>query len=235
MATSDNQAYPQELRRADQRRGRLDGEKRIPSLSEVRRQQEALEKTGGQLTVGYQVVLLAELNDRANALQPAFRRTQRDAEQEINQHEDRIVQAREDLRRLRDLLAAAQLPLTPEELLPRNPEEETWAASRLRNRREVARARRIALARRDVGDARERLTQRCSELASAQRRRDEALAQFAVRVRRLVQLYQQRYATYADALARSHPDGKTLYPLLTLHRIPFPDWVPRETLEMSET
>ena len=61
MVAGADTSYPAPLQRDDRRRGRLDGEQRIPSLTEVRRQQHELAESGGRLTVGYQVVLLAEL------------------------------------------------------------------------------------------------------------------------------------------------------------------------------
>lgn len=221
------------LRRLDERRGRRDGEQRIPALAEVRRRQQELRQTGGQLTVGYQVVLLAELAGQLNALFPAYRRTGQEMARDIRQHRNRIEEAAQKLRRTEDRLDAAAAALTPEELRPRNPEEERWDRETLHNRREVERSRRIRKAQDAVHPARNHLNQRRAECAAAERRRDEAMADFGIRAQRLKELCQRRIATYVDALARSHPDGRTLYPLLSMPDIPLPEWVP-ETLVPDE-
>ncbi|GAA1775270.1 hypothetical protein [Luedemannella helvata] len=226
MADTAEGSYPTALRRRDEARGRRDGEQRTPALAEVRRRHQEVLVNGGQLAVGYQLVLLAELNGRLNELYPLFQRTGRHARHEIRQCRDAIEQAVQALGRAEDNLRAAAAALTEEELRPRNPEEERWSAETLRNRREVARSRRIARARAEVDGARQHLAQRKADLASAERRRDEAMADFGVRARRLQDLYQRRMTAYIDALARSHPDGRTLYPLLNIPEIPLPRWVP---------
>jgi hypothetical protein len=227
MVASPDTSYPVSLQRDDERRGWQDGEQRIPSLAEVRRQQQGLKETGGQLTVGYQVVLLAELNERLNALFPLFQSAGQAAAHEISEHSDRVGEAQDELRRMQERLGVAAAALTPDELRPRNPEEERWEPETVRNRREVERTRRIRRAQNALDIARDHLKQRRVERAAAVRGRDEALAAFGVRARRLVELYQRRIAAYLDSLARSHPDGKTLYPLLSLPDIPLPDWVPK--------
>ncbi|MFY1635213.1 hypothetical protein ACN27F_18380 [Solwaraspora sp. WMMB335] len=225
MVASAEPSYPTSLQRADRRRGQLDGEQRIPALAEVRRQQQALTETGGQLAVGYQLVLLAELDEKLNELSIAHRRTHQAAAVDLSRHDERIEQARNDLGRKREQLEAAKAPLTEEELRPRNPEEARWDAEMLRHRREVARSRRIKLAQESVDDARDRVEQRHAERAAAVRQHDEASAEPGTRARRLVELYQRRIAEYLAALARYHPAGATLYPLLSMPEIPLPDWV----------
>jgi hypothetical protein len=227
VVTSEDVSYPVSRRRDDERRGRQDGEQRIPSLAEVRRQQQELKETGGQLTVGYQVVLLAELNERLNALFPLFQSVGQAAAHEISQYDDRIGEAQDEVRRMQERFGAAAAALTPDELRPRNPQEERWAPERLQNRREVERARRIRRAQVALDTARDRLKQQRVERTAAARRRDEALTAFGVRARRFVELYQRRIAAYLDSLSRSHPDGRTLYSLLSLSDIPLPDWVPK--------
>ena len=224
MATLDT-SYPAELQRDDQRRGRLDGEQRIPSLAEVRRRQQELTETGGQLTVGYQVVLLAELGEKLNELHVAYLHLGRVAATELSRHDERIEQAREEVRRAEELLRAASAPLTPEELLPRNPEEERWAGEMLRHRREVARSRRILRAQQGLDQVRDLPERRRAERAAAVRQHQEAASGPGIRARRTVELYQRRIAEYLSALAQSHPDGRTLYPLLCLPSIPLPGWV----------
>src|SRR4051812_18225236 len=174
VATADP-SYPQSLQRDDRRRGRLDGEQRIPSLSEVRRRQQELRETGGQLSVGYQVVLLAELSEKLRELESTFRQAARAATGELARHDERIDQAVEDMGRAADRLRAAGEPLTAEELLPRNPEEERWEQRTVRNRREVARIRRIAAAREGVEQARALVEQRRGERADALRQHQEAM------------------------------------------------------------
>ncbi|GHJ48966.1 hypothetical protein Cs7R123_63080 [Catellatospora sp. TT07R-123] len=226
MATSEDMSYPEKLRREDERRGRQDGEQRIPSLSEVRRRQQELKDSGGRPALGYQVVLLAELHSLLDALHPQFQGTSRSAAHEIGRIGDRIAAARADVQRLEERLGTASAVLTEDELRPRNPEEEGWRPERLRSRREVERARRARLARESVDAGVRRWDQLRAEHTEAVRRRDEALAAYGVRARKLVELCQRRMATYLDALARSHPDGKTLYALLSVPDIPLPSWIP---------
>jgi chromosome segregation ATPase len=226
VATTEHTSYPLTLRRLDEDRGRRDGVRRTPALAEVRRRQQELRETGGQLTVGYQVVLLTEMGGELNALFPAYQRTGQAMLRDIRQHLDRIEEAERRLRRAEDRLSTAEAALTREELLPRNPEEEGWERETLRNRREVERSRRIGRAQDAVDAARDHLNQRRAECTAAERRRDEAMADFGLRAQRIKELYQRRIATYVDALARSHPDGRTLNPLLSMTDIPLPEWVP---------
>lgn len=235
MATSEDTSYPLALRRVDERRGRRDGEQRIPSLSEVRRRQQELAETGGLLTVGYQVVLLTELDARLNELFPVYQRTGQAMVRDLAEHQDRIEQAETALRRAEVRVEAAGAALTPEELRPRNPEEERWDPETLRNRREVERSRRIRAARDQVEKPRRHLAQRRAERVAARRGWDEAMAEFGSRARGLKEQYQRRMATYVDALARSHPDGRTLYPLLSVPDIPLPEWVPEALVPDEQT
>ncbi|MET7423395.1 hypothetical protein [Dactylosporangium sp. NPDC005555] len=222
MATTEDTTYPALLRRGDELRGRRDGEQRIPALSEVRR---LTQESGGQVTVGYQKKLLADCDGEIHALYPMFQRTGREAAQQLAQLAGHIVEARDDLRRRQEDVTAAGAALTDDELRPRNPEEQTWDPPKLRDRREVARSRRIKLAQEAAEAARDRLRQWRAQHADAVRRRDEALAGFVVQARRIAELHHRRIATYLDALARTHPDGRTLYPLLTLPEVPLPAWV----------
>jgi hypothetical protein len=224
VATLDT-SYPDSLQSADRRRGKRDGEQRIPSLAEVRRRQEQLAGTGEPLTVGYQVVLLAELNERLTELLVTHRRAGKAAELQLRAHDDHIRQAEHDARRAAGRLEEMRAELTPDELLPRNREEERWTAEMLRHRREVARARRIARAQDDVDRACERVEQEVARRAAAARQHEEAAAAQAAQARRLIELYRRRMAEYVDALAGTHPDGRTLYPLLSLPQVPVPPWV----------
>jgi hypothetical protein len=231
VATADT-AYPDSLQNADRRRGKRDGEQRIPSLAEVRRRQGQLAETGESLTVGYQVVLLAELNEQLTELLVTHRRAGRAAELQIRQHDDDIQQAENHVRRMTARLEAARAELTAEELMPRNPEEARWAAEMLRHRREVARARRIAQAQDALDRARDRVEQQVARRAATVRQREEEAAAQAARARRLIELYRRRMAEYVDALAGTHPDGRTLYPLLSMPDVPVPPWV-TEILALS--
>lgn len=235
MVASSGSSYPAELQRADQRRGKLDGVQRIPALSEVRRQQEVLKETGGQLTVGYQVVLLAEFTEQLNELALDHQRRLQAAVSDLGRHDERIEQAHNDLGRKRERLAAANAALTEDELRPRNPEETRWDAATLHHRREVARARRIKLAAELVDQARDRLEQRSGERAAAVRQHREALAEPGVRARRLVELYQRRIAEYLASLARHHPAGATLYPLLSMPELPLPEWATDPAHHLPDT
>lgn len=233
MATADT-SYPAALQRDDRRRGQLDGEQRIPSLAEVRRRQQELARTGGQLTVGFQVVLLAELSEKLNELHVAYLRLRQTAALELSRCDERIEQAREDVRRAQERLRTAGAPLTPEELRPRNPEEERRAGEMLRHRREVARSRRVRRAQEELDQARDGVDRRRAERAAAVRQHQEAASGPGVRARRTVELYQRRIAEYLSALAQSHPDGKTLYPLLSLSSIPLPGWVTESSQQPDE-
>jgi hypothetical protein len=239
VATADA-SYPVSLQRDDRRRGERDGEQRIPSLTEVRRRQQELAGTGEPLTVGYQIVLLAELGEKLAELHEAYLRLGRAAAVELSRCDERIARARQDVLRVRERLAAASAPLTPEELRPRNPEEERWPDERLRHRREVARSRRILRAREALEHALDHVERRRHERAAAVRQHHEAASEPGVRARRAVELYQRRMAEYLSALARTHPDGRTLYPLLTLPPIPLPGWAtespqtPDDTRSQSE-
>jgi hypothetical protein len=227
MATSEDVSYPEDARRDDVRRGREDGEQRIPSLAEVRRQQQELkEGGGGHLTLGYQVVLLAELQGRLDALHPQVLGVGQSADHEIGRIGDQIVAARNEVQRLLERLATASATLTEDELRPRNPEEERWKPERIRSRREVERARRTRRAQEEWDGAVRRRNDLYAQRKETIRRRDEALATIGVRARRLIEVYQRRISTYLDALARSHPDGRTLYALLGVPDIPLPSWVP---------
>jgi DNA repair exonuclease SbcCD ATPase subunit len=226
VAAIEDTSYPLALQRLDRLRGQRDGEKRTPALAEVRRREREMKATGEQLTVGYQVVLLAELDAELNALFPAYQRAGQSMRRDISRHHDRIADTEEDLRRAEERLEKAAAALTPEELRPGSPQEERWDEQTLRNRREVARARRIRRAQEAVEALREQLKQRHAECAEAERRREEALTNFGNQARRLKEIYQRRMATYVDALTRSHPDGKTLNALLSMPDIPLPQWVP---------
>lgn len=224
VATVDT-SYPASLQRDDRFRGRQDGEQRIPSLSEVRRRQQELAETGGQLTVGYQNVLLTELGAKLDELHIAYLRLRQAAAAELSRCDEQIELARKEVQRAEEALRAASAPLTPEELLPRNPEEERWASEMLRHRREVARSRRTLRAQAELDQARDVVERRLAERAAVVRRHEEAAPGPGIRARRTVELYQRRIAEYLSALAQSHPDGKTLYPLLAIPSIPLPDWV----------
>jgi hypothetical protein len=217
------------LRRDDERRGRSDGEQRIPSLAEVRRLHQELQESGGQVTVGYQRVLLGEFNGELDGLVAAYDRTVQAIEREITQHTDHIEEATELVERARAGRTAAGAPLTEDELRPRNFEEERWRPSTLRNRREVERSRRVRQAQGALDAARDQLRKRKSERTAAVRRRGEDLTGLGGRARGLKELYERRMTVYADALARIHPDGKTLYPLLGAPDIALPSWIPDRT------
>jgi hypothetical protein len=172
------------------------------------------------------VVLLAELNQQVNAIFPSYQRSGQAMLRDLAQHRERIAEAERQVSRAQDRLDEAAAPLTPEELQPRNPEEANWDSSTRSNRREVERSRRIRRAQDARDAARDHLHQRQAECRAAEVRRDEAMAEFGLRAHRIRELYRQRIATYVDALARSHPDGRTLYPLLSLPEVRLPDWVP---------
>ncbi|MEO6700007.1 MAG: hypothetical protein ABIP57_00715 [Jatrophihabitantaceae bacterium] len=235
LATTADASYPAPLKLEDQRRGQLDGKQRIPSLAEVRRRQQELRDTGAQLSVGYQSVLLAELNQQLKELEMLARQSGRSAALEFADHDLRIDQAGDIARRMQAQLLVAEAPLTPEELLARNPTEEGWPERTLRNRREVARGRRIARARQVVEQARALVDQRRADRAAAVRRHQELTASSATAARRLIDLYQRRIAEYVSALALHHPDGRTLYPLLTIPEIPLPRWVIETMEDQPET
>jgi hypothetical protein len=230
VATTDT-SYPAALRRADQDRGTRDGEQGIPALAEVRRRQAELAGTGESVTVGYQLVLLAELGERLNKLHAEFLQLGRAAALELDRCDERIERACEDVVRMEQRLQAARAPLTAEELLPRNREEQHWADAMLRHRREVARSRRIMRAQEELDHARDQVDRRRAERVAAVRQRQAAASGPGTRARSLVELYQRRIAEYLAALARTHPHGQTLYPLLSLPPIELPTWV----LETSPT
>lgn len=234
VATSDA-SYPAQLQREDQRRGQQDGEQRIPSLTEVRDRQRELRETGGQLTVGYQVVLLAELSGKLKELELATRQSGRAALLDFSEYDTRIDQAAKDVGRMADRLRAAEAALTTEELLPRNPEEERRDERTLRNRREVGRARRIARAREIVEQAHDLVEQWRGERAAAVRQYQQTVAESADRARELIELYQRRLAEYVSALALHHPDGRTLYPLLSVPEIQLPAWITETPPTPSDT
>lgn len=234
VATVDT-SYPASLQRADQRRGQLDGEQRIPSLAEVRRRQQELAETGGRVTVGYQLVLLTELGEKLNELHVAYLRLGQTAARELNRCDERIEQARDAVLRAQERLRAAGVPLTPEELLPRNPEEERWADEMLRHRREVARSRRVLRAQEELEQSRDLVERGVAERAAVARQHEEAASGPGIRARRTVELYQRRIAEYLSALAQSHPDGRTLYPLLAVPSIPLPGWVTESSPTPDDT
>ncbi|MFI6232711.1 hypothetical protein ACIBD9_04005 [Micromonospora sp. NPDC050784] len=235
MVATPDMSYPAPLQRDDRLRGRLDGEQRIPSLAEVRRREQELAETGGQLTVGYQVVLLAELSQKLNELHVAYLRMGQALALELSRCDERIERAQEDLRRMQEGLRDASVPLTPEELRPRNSEEVLWAEEVLRHRREVARSRRVLRARENVDHARDRVERRQAERAAAVRQHQEAASGPGIQAQRTVELYQRRIAVYLAALAQNHPEGGTLYPLLTLPSIPLPGWVTESSPHHHDT
>jgi len=225
MVATPGTSYPAPLRKADRLRGRRDGEQRIPSLAEIRRQQERTEGTD-RLTVGYQFVLLAELGEKLRELELEFLRAGRAAAAELARHDEQIDRAARQAARMVECLRVAEAPLTAEELLPRNPDEERWEERTVRNRREVARIRRIAHAREAAEQADRLVEGRRGERAETLRRHQE-VAGPETRAHQLVELYQRRLAEYVSALAQYHPDGRTLYPLLSIPEIELPDWIAR--------
>ena len=235
MTATWETSYPATLQRDDRRRGRLDGMQRTPALAEVRRQQQELQATGGQLTVGYQAVLLAELSEQLNELRTLYLRKNEAMALELSQYDDRIEQAGREVERMQERVAAATAALTPEELLPRNPEEERWTPATVRNRREVARARRAMRAQEALDNAYDELARHRYERVAVVRRHQESSGGPAIRARRLAELYQRRMAGYLSALAQHHPEGRTLYPLLSMPEIPLPDWVTEKTSDPLDT
>ncbi|MEU8071001.1 hypothetical protein AB0B20_14730 [Micromonospora sp. NPDC049151] len=224
VATSDT-SYPAALRRADRNRGTHDGEQGIPALAEVRRRQAELAGTGETVTVGYQLVLLAELHEKLDELHAEFLTMGRAAAIELDRCDERLERAREDVVRCEQRVEAARRPLTDEELLPRNREEQRWSDAMLRHRREVARSRRITRAREELDRARDQVDRRRAERVAAVRQHQAAASGPGTRARGAVELYQRRTAEYLAALARAHPHGRTLYPLLTLPPVELPTWV----------
>ncbi|GIF06860.1 hypothetical protein [Actinoplanes siamensis] len=225
MEATAETTYPAALRRDDRNRGRLDGEQGLPSLAEVRRRHQELAGTGEPVVVGYQVVLLAELNERLDELYVAFVRLGRATALELDRCDELIDRARRDADRARERLDAANAPLTAEELRPRNPQEQRWAEAMLRHRREVARSRRIRRAEAELEQAREAVERRRADRAEVLRRHREAAAGPGAEARRTAELYQRRIAEYLSALSQHHPHGMTLYPLLTLPPVQLPGWV----------
>lgn len=224
VATSET-AYPAILQRDDRRRGHRDGKRRTPSLAEVRRQQRELAETGGRPTVGYQVLLLAELSESLTGLHITYQRLGAATALQLGRYEQDIRRAREDAQRATERLDAARNALDQTELLPRNAEEEHWSEELLRNRREVARARRIARARDELTQAHDRIAHLRAERATTESRHREAASDLGDQARRMVELCRRRTAEYLSALAETHPDGRTLHPLLALSEIPLPSWV----------
>ncbi|SCE68920.1 hypothetical protein GA0074696_0244 [Micromonospora purpureochromogenes] len=234
VATSDT-FYSAALRRADQARGTHDGEQGIPALAEVRRRQAELAGTGETVTVGYQLVLLAELHEKLDHLHAQFLQMGRAAAIELDRCDERIERAREDVVRWEQRVEAARLPLTPEELLPRNREEQRWSDAMLRHRREVARSRRIMRAQEELEHARDQVDRRRAERVAAVRQHQAAASGPGTRARGLVELYQRRLAEYLAALARAHPHGRTLSPLLTLPPVALPTWVLETSSPSADT
>lgn len=213
--------YTAQNRRADLRRGRLDGRKRVPTYTRL----AALIDEVGWFTTPYTEELWELGHDLMQAEFLAYTHRVTPKRQRLAGLREQLVAAEQKVESGLAAVEVAAVELTPDELLPRNPLEVKRSAEFLRSRRTVMRERRIESARdrqaqciAAVGDLRRSIAEACQDL-----NQDFELAK--ARARLLADQTGLRVATYWGAVATTHSEGRQLALLLPYIRSVLPSWI----------
>ena len=220
-ATAEQLPYVAEDRQADIKNGRRDGRKQIPTYTDL----VALDDNAARITTPYQEQLIhAGLVRIGEEYEHFLARTAAQRDQLVRLR-GQLTEAEQAVGRGLADVAAANAPLTADELLPRNHQERELDEQALRSRRTIMRERRIAAADELQRHRLELVDQRRREIDEMCGRIDREFAAAQAAGRRLGDYYVLRIATYWDALALAHPEGRHLAPRVPSIIATLPPWV----------
>jgi hypothetical protein len=214
--------YSRVDRKADRKRGKKDGRRRLPTYTGV----VGLVEDGAPVTTEYHKYLLEmgrydiddayqSFVDRSNA----HRRRLAALNATLAEDDERVAYGRKDLDR-------AQEVLTPEELEPRNPREVALAGSA------ALLSRRVAMRRQRIDAAMEELARRQAVKDGRVKQIDEIYGLIDGEFAKAQALGWRRYrcclmrvATYWDGVVQTHPEGGSLVSILPPVSLDPPGWL----------
>jgi len=212
--------YQQNDKKADLRRGRLDGRRRTPSYTQV----SDRITTDGRFTTAYSEELQELGQTRMHDELHAYKRLIAPKRRRVAGLRERLVTTIEEIERTQDALRQTAVELTPEELVPRNPLESQRGPDFIRSRRRSMRTRQAQQARArhealtgEADDIRRQIAETCEEMA-------QDLERAKARVRLQTAHTELRVATYWRALTETHPEGRQLTVVLPRIRQMLPAW-----------
>jgi hypothetical protein len=213
--------YSPKDRRADLRRGRLDGRKRVPSYTHLATLIDEME----WFTTPYTEELWEVGHDRMQAELIDYRRRTAPKQERLAGLRERLVAVEEAVQHGLTALEVAAAELTPAELLPRNPQEVGRSADFLRSRRTVMRERRIQAEQKEhdkrvaaVDELKQLIAEACQDL-------DQEFAKAKERACHVADHVKVRVATYWGAVTSTHSQGRQLALILPNIRSVIPPWL----------
>lgn len=213
--------YSARDRRADLRRGRLDGRKRVPSYTHLAPLIDEME----WFTTPYTEELWAIGHDCMQAELVDYRRRTAPKHEHLAGLRERLVAAKKAVQDGLVALEVAAAELTPAELLPRNPQELGRSADELRSRRTVMRELRIQAERARQNDRIAAVAELEQLIAEACEDLDQEFAMTKERACHVAEHVQIRVATYWGAVANTHSEGRQLALILPHIRSIIPPWL----------
>lgn len=212
--------YQEPDRKADLRRGQLDGRRRSPSYTQISDRITA----DGWFTTAYSEELQelgrTRMHDELNAYQQLVAPKHR----MIASLRERLVTTAEEIARTDIELRETASELTPEELVPRSPMEAQRGADFVRSRRRSMRTRQAQKARErivglngDTAEIRRQVAEACTEV-------EQDLERARTRIQLQAAHTELRVMTYWDAVTETHPEGRQLTVVRPRIRLEFPAW-----------
>ena len=222
--------YQAEEKKADLRHGRLDGRRRIPSYTQV---SDRITADGG-FTTAYSEELQELGLTRVHAELHAYRRQVAPKRQRVAGLRKRLAAAVENIERTEEALRLTATELTPDELVPRNPQESQRGIDFIRSRRKSMRGRQARQAREriealtdEADDVRRQIAETCEEM-------EQDFERAKVRGRLQAAQVELRVATYWRALTQTHPEGRQLTVVLPLVQLTLPTWLDEPAPEPTD-
>jgi hypothetical protein len=222
--------YPADENKADLRRGRLDGRRRIPSYTQISDRIQ----TDGWFTTAYSEELQERGRTRVQAELHAYKRQVAPKRHLLAGMRERLAATVEEAGRTQEALDLTATELTPEELVPRNAQEEQRGPAFIHRRRRLMRNR-------EAQRARDRLTALSGEaddirqrIAELREEMDQDFERAKVRARLHAANTELRVATYWRALTETHPEGRQLAVVLPCVHQTLPSWLDEPAPDVSD-
>lgn len=216
--------------KADLRKGHLDGRRRIPSYTQL---SERIERDGWFITA-YSEELQELGNARIHDELHAYRRQEAPMRQRVAGLQEQLAATIDKIARTQEALSQTATELTPEELIPRNPQESQRGPDFIRSRRTMMRDRRAQRARDqlvalngEADDIRRQIAETCERI-------EQDFERAKVRARMQAARTELRVTTYWRALTETHPEGRQLTVVLPrIHRT-LPAWLEASATDVTD-
>lgn len=213
-------------RRADMRRGRRDGRRKIPAYSNLLDHISDATK----ITAPYPEKLARIGQYHMNGEYIAYQRRTEPCRRQTATARARLIAVQEAIERGITEIRAAEAELTEAEMLPRSPQEQAADTVVVLSRRTAMREKRIAEAQARQAERIALVDTLNRQIAEAAEEIDREFSIAQARVRRLGDYFAVRETTYWQGVALSHPEGRQLALLLPYISSIVPPWA-RPTAE----